>query len=59
MIWSCDYCGRCYKVNKRNLTDESEKKMKDLEKTWLKQGEPSLCCRESFDLWFIKGAKKK
>lgn len=55
----CEWCGRCYGLKGRDLTDECEKKMKDLQRSWLKQGEFSLCCREEYDNWYIKNANKK
>ena len=53
--WTCEMCGRCYYLDKgAELTDEAEKKMHDLEKSWLNQGEASLCCRDGFEPWRIK-----
>ncbi len=52
-FWSCDFCGRCYLLDGVDLEPESEKRMSDLEKSWIKQGEMTLCCREGYDKWRI------
>lgn len=53
----CQMCGRCYETepNSRELSEKGEKKMVDHEKSWNKQAELYVCCRENHDKWRIAG----